>query len=164
MAALDELCATSDDAATQAGNDFEAALAELQTATEAQDQAAYDAALDDAETAVEGIISTVEDFDAGVAELEVPADLQADLDAYLETLGSQLALAEQLRDAIVADDGEAFNNAVTEIQEADEATRQARTDAAEALGAQECVPDDDTASSGTDTAADPSSTETTVKG
>lgn len=162
VAALDELCAASDEAATQAGNDFEAALAELGEATTAGDDATYASALDDAETAVEVIIATVEDFTADVAELEVPPELQADLDVYLETLGTQRELAEQLRAAIVADDGAAFNEAVSQIEQADAETRQIRVDAAEALGATECVPDDES-TDGTDS-TDSKGSETTVAG
>ena len=42
----------------------------------------------------------------------------------------QLALAQQLRDAIAADDGDAFNDAIAGIQEADQTTTEARTAAA----------------------------------
>ena len=120
--AFDDACAAGDAASTAAGEDFEAALAALGEATQAQDDAAYATALDDAETAVEDIIAALEEFDATVAELDVPTDLAQPVNDYLEAMGTQLALAEQLRLAIVADDGEAFNEAGEQIQEADAAT------------------------------------------
>lgn len=151
--AFNEACATGDEAATTAGEDFDAALERLGLATEAQDQAAYAAALDDAETAVEDIIAALEDFDTAVADLEVPAELAQPVNDYLDSLGTQLALAEQLRLAIVADDGDAFTEAVDQIEQADAATNTARTEAAEEIGAPECVPDgDDEATTATTTA------------
>lgn len=148
--ALDDLCSTGDTAATAASADFQAALDALGAAAEAQDQAAYATALDDAESAVEDIISALEDFDTAVGELEVPTDLTQPVNDYLDAMGTQLALAEQLRQAIVADDGAAFNEAVDQIQQADEATRQARADAANEIGAPECVPDDTDGGAATD--------------
>ncbi|MCB1017475.1 MAG: hypothetical protein KDB10_20480 [Acidimicrobiales bacterium] len=160
---IDELCATGDAAATQAGDDFEAAIDDVTTATQAQDEAAYTAALDDAESAVEDIISAVETFLADVDELEVPADLQQPVDDYLETMETQLSLAEDLRAAIVADDGDAFNEVGQQIAAAEEETRPVRTDAANEIGAPACVPDGDEDGSGS-TDSDGATTETTEKG
>lgn len=147
--AFNEACATGDEAATAASEDFDDAIERLGLATEAEDDAAYATALDDAETAVEDIIAAVEEFDATVGELDVPTELTQPVDDYLEAMGTQLALAEQLRLAIVADDGQAFNEAVEQIQQAEEATNPVRTSAAEEIGAPECVPDDADGSTGT---------------
>ncbi len=141
--AFDDACAAGDAAATAASDDFDAAITALGQASQAQDDAAYATALDEAESAVEDIIAALEDFDDAVAALEVPTDLAQPVNDYLEAMGTQLALAEQLRLAIVADDGEAFNEAGEQIQQAEAATETARTEAAEAIGAPECVPDDD---------------------
>lgn len=157
-AAFDEACAVGDETATAAGEDFDDAIERLQLATEAQDDAAYATALDDAESAVEDIIAAVEEFDATIAALEVPTDLTQPVNDYLEAMGTQLALAEQLRLAIVADDGQAFNEAVQQIEQADDATSPVRTQAAEEIGAPECAPDDDGSTDPGDTTA------TTAKG
>lgn len=141
--AFNDACAAGDEAATAASADFDAAIAALGEATQAQDDAAYATALDEAESAVEDIIAALEDFDATVAELEIPTDLAQPVNDYLEAMGTQLALAEQLRLAIVADDGDAFNETGEQIQEAEAATDPVRTEAAEAIGAPDCVPDDD---------------------
>lgn len=157
-AAFDEACAVGDETATAAGEDFDDAIERLQLATEAQDDAAYATALDDAESAVEDIIAAVEEFDATIAALEVPTDLTQPVNDYLEAMGTQLALAEQLRLAIVADDGQAFNEAVQQIEQADDATSPVRTQAAEEIGAPECAPDDEGSTDTGDTTA------TTAKG
>lgn len=150
--AFDDACAAGDAAATAASEDFEAAIEALGQATQAQDDAAYATALDDAESAVEEIIAALEDFDDTVAALEVPTDLAQPVNDYLEAMGTQLALAEQLRQAIVADDGDAFNAAGEQIQQAEAATDPVRTEAAEAIGAPECAPDDDATTTQTTTA------------
>lgn len=139
--AFNDACAAGDAAATAASADFDAAITALGEATQAQDDAAYATALDEAETAVEDIIAALEDFDTTVAGLDVPTDLAQPVNDYLEAMGTQLALAEQLRQAIVADDGEAFNETGEQIQQAEAATNPARTEAAEAIGAPDCVPD-----------------------
>ncbi|HMQ24417.1 MAG TPA: hypothetical protein PKA98_00390 [Acidimicrobiales bacterium] len=160
--AIDALCAEGESAANEAGEDFDAAIDDLTTATETNDQAAYNAALDDAETAVEDIIDAVESFVADVEALEVPTDLQQPVDDYLEAMETQISLAEDLREAIVNDDGQAFNEVGQEITEAEEETRPVRTDAANEIGAPSCVPDGD--EDDADTWGTGDTTETTAKG
>jgi hypothetical protein len=159
---LNDLCTEGDAASTAAGDDFEAALADLQAADQAQDRAAYTVALDDAETATEAIISSIEDFGDAVDALDVPTDLQTPLNTYLDALGVQLALADQLRAALVADDGAAFSETIDQIEQADASNRQARADAAEELGAPECAPDEDESTDESTDSTD--STGTTVAG
>lgn len=161
--AIDALCAEGESAANEAGEDFDAAIDDLTAATETNDQAAYDAALDDAETAVEDIIGAVEAFVADVEALEVPTDLQQPVDDYLEAMETQISLAEDLREAIVNDDGQAFNEVGQEITEAEEETRPVRTDAANEIGAPSCVPDGDEDDADTSDTGD-DTTATTAKG
>jgi hypothetical protein len=138
---VDSLCAAGRAAADEAGEDLDAALAGLSEAESAGDTAAYDEALEEAETAAEGIIDSLDDFEAAVAQLEVPADLQGALDDYLEVKEEQFALAEDLRDAIVADDGDAFQATVGELEETEAEFDERSLEAAQALGAAECEPE-----------------------
>lgn len=161
---LNDLCLEGKGTAGQASDDLSAALDAVGQAAQDRDQAAYAAALDQAETAVEGIIGAFDDFQTAVADLDVPAELQGALDDYLEAQNTQLALAQQLRDAIAADDGEAFNTALEGIQDADASTTEARTTAAAELDAPDCAPDDttDSGASSTDATDDTATTETTA--
>ena len=159
--ALNDLCAEGRTAADAASDDLSAALDAVGQAAQDRDQAAYAAALDEAETATEDIIDAFEEFGDAVAELDVPTELQQALNDYLDAQGTQLALAQQLRDAIAADDGDAFNETISQIQAADQSTTDARAAAAAELDAPDCAPDDATSSSGSGTDA---TTETTAKG
>ena len=167
--ALNDLCLDGKATAGRASDELTAALDALGQAAQDRDQAAYAAALEQAQTAVEGIIGAFDDFQAAVADLDVPAELQGSLDDYLDAQNTQRALAQQLRDAIATDDGAAFNDAITGIRDADQRTTEARTTAAAALDAPDCAPDA-TDTTG-DTTGDPSSgstgggdTETTAAG
>lgn len=150
VAQLDELCATGRAATDAAGTDFETAISDLQVATESADDAAYAVALDAAETSMETIIGAVDDFDAAVDQLDVPPDAEAALADYVDALDQTQALAQDVRDAIAADDGAAFTDATAAIDAAGADLDAQRADAAEALGADACVPDSSTDSS-TDT-------------
>lgn len=161
-AALNELCVDGRAAAGQASDDLSAALDAVGQAAQDRDQAAYAAALDQAETAAEDIIDAFDDFGSAVDELDVPTELQQPLNDYLDAQGTQLALAQQLRDAIATDDGPAFNEAISQIQAADETTTQARAQAAAELDAPDCAPDDTGSASGSTDATE--TTETTAKG
>lgn len=141
---LDALCVQGKADANQASDDLTAALQALGQAAQDRDQAAYADALAQAEAATTDIIGVFDDFQAAVADLDVPADLQPPLDDYLAAQTTQRDLAQQLHDAIAADDGDAYNAAVSAIQDADQSTTQARVDAAAALDAPDCAPDDTT--------------------
>lgn len=150
VAQLDELCATGRAATDAAGTDFETAISDIQVATDSGDDAAYAVALDAAETSMEAVIGAVDDFDAAVDQLDVPADAEAALADYVDALDQSKALAQDVRDAIAADDGAAFTDATAAIDAAGDQLDAQRADAAEALGADACVPDSSTDSS-TDT-------------
>jgi hypothetical protein len=140
-AELDELCTTGREASEQAGEDFSAALDDLDEAATSGDEDAYAAALDDAESAAEAIIDALDDFLTDVEDVDVPADQQEALDEYVAVKEEQVALAEDLRDAIVADDLDAFNEAAGELEDAEDDHDERSLEAAEALGAAECEPD-----------------------
>jgi hypothetical protein len=150
-AELDALCTTGREASDLAGDDLEAALEELGEADSSGDTEAYAAALDDAESAAEAIIDTIDDFLTDVEDVSVPADQQEALDEYVVVKEEQLVLAEDLRDAIASDDGDAFNEVAGELEDAEEDHDERSLEAAETLGASECEPD-----SGSDDADDSS--------
>ena len=140
---VDALCAAGRAAAEVAGEDLEAALGDLGEADTSGDAEAYAEAQDEAATAAEGILDSLDDFEADVAQLDVPADLEGALDDYLEVKQEQYVLAADLRDAIVADDGDAFQATLDELEETEEEFDERSLEAAQALGAAECEPDVD---------------------
>ncbi|OWY61107.1 hypothetical protein B7486_65570 [cyanobacterium TDX16] len=94
--------------------------------------------------------------------MTVPADQQEALDEYVAVKEEQLGLAEDLRDAIAADDGDAFEEVGTELEEVEDDHDERSLEAAEALGATECEPDsgsdgsDDSDDDGSDDSSDDS--------
>lgn len=148
---LNELCATGQATTDAAGEDLQTALDELTSADASGDTAAYTAALDDAETATEDVIGAFEDFLAEVDQLDVPADAQTALDDLTASIEQRQALTEDLRDAIAADDGDAFTNAFNALQDVNAELDQAADDAAEVLDAPDCASQDDGSSDTTDT-------------
>ena len=139
--ALDELCAQGDEASTAAGEDFDEALQAVSDADQSGDDEAYQEALDDAETAAEDILDALDEFESGVEELDVPPEAEEPLQTYLDALTEQRGAAEDLRDAIAADDGAAFNAALEELEAGNEESEEIRLEAAQELGAPECEPD-----------------------
>jgi hypothetical protein len=142
VAELDEFCAEADATATEAGEALNAALEDLGAADTSGDQVAYAVALEEATTAVEDVLEVFADFDAALADLDVPADLQSALDDFVAVKDEQKALAEDLLDAIVADDGDAFTEVTGELEATEAEFDEATAEAAEAMGTDECLPDD----------------------
>jgi hypothetical protein len=140
---LDELCADADETATAAGDELNAALEELGAADDSGDEVAYAVALEEATTAVEDVLEVFAEFDTGIEGLDVPADQQSALDAFLEVKAEQQQLTEDLLDAIVADDGDAFTEVTDELSATEAEFDETTEAAAEAMGTEECVPDDD---------------------
>lgn len=147
---LDELCAAGRAASDEAADDLNAALEDVGQADTDGDEAAYAEALDEAETAAEGLIDALDDFLTDVEEVEVPSELQGDLDDYVELREEQLPLYTELRDAIAADDGDAFTAVTEEIQSSEDEFDERALAAAEALGAAECEPESDGGSGDSD--------------
>jgi len=142
---LNELCNNGRAASDVAGEDLDAAFADIGEANDAGDTEAYGEALEEAESAAEGIIDSIDDFEAALGQVEVPADLQASLDDFLEVKQEQLVLAEDLRDAIVADDGNALQDTIDELEATNDEFDERSLEAAQALGAVDCEPEGDDA-------------------
>lgn len=143
MSDLDDLCAEADEAITEAGDDLEDALTEVGEAFDAGDEDARVDALEDAESAVEDALGTIDGFVSDVEELDRPEDLQEDVDEYLDLLDQRRALLQDLRDALADDDAEAFDEAIAELEQNDGDLEEAATEAAESIGSEECIPDED---------------------
>src|SRR3954471_22506252 len=98
---LSNLCDSADQDATAAQQDFETAIAIVQDAD--PQSAEYRSALDDAETAVESVLHTFDDFEQHVQQLDVPAEAQNTLDDYLHALDTEKGIFQDLRDSIASD-------------------------------------------------------------
>lgn len=133
--ALDAACTEGQQAVDAASADIGAAFQQIQTATNRDEFEAGVSALQDAVGQAQTALS---DFKSAVQAVDVPADVSDALDQLTSALDDQIAVAQQLADA-PTDSAASVSDAFAAVQQDDTAARQARNDAASALGTNSCA-------------------------
>lgn len=144
VAQLGEVCTAGEEAVSAAAADVTAAFTELSEASNGDE---YRAGLADLESAVTAAESALSDYESAVEALDPPDDLSNAFDDLKQSISDQAAVAAQLGDAPTATVAE-LAAALADLQQDDAAAREARTAAADELGATSCAPADPGASSG----------------
>lgn len=137
-ARLDGACADAGDAFASAVEDLDTAVNSLGETTDEDD---YLVALDDAESATEDLVEAFDDLEASIGGLAVPADLDTLVNEYLGDIREVRAATADLRQTIVDDDGDAFNDASTAMGQASDALGSRGEILAARADAPNCSPD-----------------------
>lgn len=146
VAQLGEVCTAGEEAVSAAAADVTAAFSELSEASNGDE---YRAGLADLESAVTAAESALSDYESAVEALDPPDDLSNAFDDLKQSISDQAGVAAQLGDAPTATVAE-LAAALADLQQDDAAAREARTAAADELGATSCAPADPGTSSGGD--------------
>ncbi|MBL8778137.1 MAG: hypothetical protein JNK12_19515 [Acidimicrobiales bacterium] len=133
---LNSVCAEGKQAVDAAAGDLTSALDEVRAATSADE---FQAAVADLQSAAEAAGTALTDFASSIEALDIPADAADAVDSYTQALQQQVDVAQQIADSDTTSVA-AIDETLTSVQEDDGAARQALSQAADELGAGSCAP------------------------